>query len=123
MTSVYACVGVIFHEPKRYYVKNGDEVSIFFVSVKRNDNKNRWDLFKFEAYGNEAHYINEYLHNGDTVSIVSRPLQKYFKNRKGEKTNHVEFRVISINFVCGKEKTKRYNFGIMGLQELQDMDY
>lgn len=121
MTSIHTCVGVIQSEPKRYYLKDGTEVSGFRVSVKRSDKTNKWDVLRFEAFNNEANYINKYLHAGDVCSFVSRPLQKFYKNRKGDRTEVTVFKIISLNFICSKERFIRYNFGSTSIQEFPEM--
>lgn len=123
MTSIYTCVGVLMTEPKRYYIKDGCEVSIFRISVKRSDKTNRWDVFRFEAFNNQAHFINNYLHYGDVASFVSRPFQKVYKNKKGERIQDVVFRVISLDFICSKERYITHKFGGKGMPDFQDIDY
>lgn len=106
------CIGTILKEPKRSYLKAGNEISHFLLSVKRNYSGNEtWDVFRFEAWGPNAKYINDYLHHGDMIGIISRPRRVNYKKNNGETVNDVVFRVTSIQFICHKERVHLKGIG------------
>lgn len=117
------CVGLIKGEPKRRYSNKGVEASNFTVAVKRDDNTDKWDGFRFEAWDNVANYINEYLHHGDVVSVISRPKKIVYQNKEGKKADYLIYRVISINLICHGNKIMMNKFGGIDFPAFPDLNY
>lgn len=124
MLSLMINVGCIRGEPKRVYTKKKNcELSNFDLLVKRDDNSNKWDVFRFTAWGAKAKYINDYLHNGYLVSVVSRPKRVKFVKKDGTKVELIQNVVISINYICQKNKILINQFGGIDFPALQDIEY
>lgn len=123
MTCFMHCVGMVRGEPRRGYTKNGNEFSNFAVIVKRNDEQNKYDFFRFEAWNTLAKYINENIHSGDMVSVVSRPLENNFTRKDGIKVGTYKFRVREINFICSKNKTLLSQFSGIEIPDKHNLNY
>lgn len=118
------CAGKLADNPKRYYTKkSGNEMAIFSLLIKRNNGRNEYDCFQFDAYGRSAKYINENLHRGDVVTILCRPIRHKYKTKDGKNTDRVIFRVMSLNYICHKNKIMVNQFGGYDFPELTDIDY
>lgn len=111
-------------EPKRCYSKDGNDISNFWLLIKRSDRTKSYDSLKFEAYGTIAKYINDYLHKGDLVSVRSRPVTKKYKHGKtGETRFGVVFRVSTIEFICHRNRLMLNQFGESEFPELDERQF
>lgn len=124
MLSVFLCVGIMLQEPKRYYSKKGDEISDFWLYIKRPDLSNNFDLLKFEAFKGVAKWANDTLHKGDTVEVRARPVTKRYINKKtGKKGYTVIFRVAYMRLICHKSKLLLNQFGGDTVPQLNEEEF
>lgn len=122
MLSCFTCTGMLLAEPKRFYSKNGDEISDFWLMIKRSENSNNYDKLKFEAFKGVAKYVNDNLHTGDMVSVRARPINKEQKIN-GKKHYGIIFRVAMIELICHRNRLLLNEFGGSTVPELNESDF
>lgn len=126
LLSVFTCVGIMAQEPKRYYSKQAskNEISDFWLFIKRSEKTNNYDLLKFEAFKGIAKWINDNLHKGDVVQVRARPRGVKIKDTKtGELKQTIIFRVAFIEFVCHQQRLMLNEFGGDTFPQLEENDY
>lgn len=123
MLSCFTCTGMMLAEPKRFYSKKGDEISDFWLRIKRSENSNNYDILKFEAFKGVAKYINEEIHTGDMVSVRSRPISVEFKEKDGKKRHGVIFRVAMLELICHRNRLLLNEFGASTVPELDEREF
>lgn len=122
MLSCFTCAGMILSEPKRFYSKKGDEISDFWLMIKRSEQSNNYDLLKFEAFKGVAKYVNEHIHTGDMVSVRARPINRVEKIN-GKKRHGVIFKVAMVELICHRNRLLLNEFGGSTVPELNESDF
>lgn len=123
MMSVYNCNGVMLLEPKRAYNKNKQEISEFYLWVKRSDQSKKSDILPFKAFKELANFINDNIHRGDTVAVRSRPKVIRWNDKDGKKHKMIYFEAASIDIICHRERLLINKFGESTVPEINEWDF
>lgn len=121
--SVLNCNGVMLHEPKRAYNKNKQEISEFYLIIRRSDQSKKSDILPFRAFKELATYINNNIHKGDVVAVRSRPKVDTWKDKNGKKQKMIFFEAASIDIICHKERLLINQFGESTVPEINEWDF
>lgn len=123
MMCVLNCNGVILQEPKRAYNKANQEISQFYLYVRRSDRSGKHDVLPFRAFKELANYINNEVHKGDMVALRARPVADKWIDRDGKKKNRIVFNAASIDIICHRERLLIDKFGGSLVPEINEWDF
>lgn len=116
-------LGRLTKDPElRFSAGSGTAVSRFTVAINRQFKKDETDFINCVAFGKTAETIANYLTKGKQIGIVGH-IQTGSYDKEGTKVYTTDVIVESFEFVGGKDKESKEDFGDMVPVNDKDMPF
>ena len=102
-------MGRLVKDPEVTVSANGTSIAKFSIAVDRKfkrEGEPEADFFNCVSFGNQAQFIENYLHKGTKVVVTGRIQNNNYTNTEGRKVYDVRIMVEEIEFAESKGESK-----------------
>lgn len=102
-------MGRLVKDPEVTVSANGTSIAKFSIAVDRKfkrEGEPEADFFNCVSFGNQAQFVENYLHKGTKVVVTGRIQNNNYTNKEGRKVYEVRIMVEEIEFAESKGESK-----------------
>lgn len=113
-------MGRLVKDPEVTVSANGTSIAKFSIAVDRKfkrEGEPEADFFNCVSFGNQAQFVENYLHKGTKVVVTGRIQNNNYTNKEGRKVYEVRIMVEEIEFAESKGESKEEKNDFLNLPE------